>query len=302
MRPNYRKTARQEAHAEAAPQIRGVRRGTRQEVRGLRSMENPLVEGVENQIDSLKSAGLRRPEYERAMEEAASSLAQIPAGISSQVLSAREAGNEAISDLKANEASSFHSLLSQLQLAAAEHAQKVQDEVAAEGRQNRNAITRGELEKQLGLGDYAPDPLDPLKQAEVGKVEAETNVLKHPNSAAALTPSERRGLSEDHAAAAHYAKQLFQEAKAGAFEEAGIGADPKAWDSQIWNGLVTHVAEKSKVPIPAAETAVSAIQDHVRGPSALGALGSVAQAAGASVAPAVLPPALAKIAQAALGY
>lgn len=295
---NYRKSARQQAHAETMPQIQSTRRGVRQESRALRSMENPLVAAVENQIDALKHAGLRGPERERALESAAASLAAIPAGISSQVLSTHEAGNEAIGDLRTQEAAQAAALLSQLQTAAADHAQSQQDEIAAEGRQARNTIALEQQEKELGLGEYAPDALDPLEQAQVGKVQAETEQLEHPDAASSLTPSERRGLSEDHTAAAHYAKEFFQKAKAGEIE--GVDPDPKGWDSATWDHLVTAVAQAGKVPVGAAEQAVGAVQDHVRtAPTALGALGTVASAATRLVA----PPLFSKLAQSAVsGY
>lgn len=300
-RPNYRRTARQQARAVALPQIQATRRGTRQEVRALRSEENPLLAGVQDQIDALKHAGLRRPEYEQAMEEAASSLANIPAGIGSQVLSAREAGSEAIGDLRTQEAASQQSILSQLQTAAAEHAQEVSDEQRSDTRHSAEAIDQEQLEKSLGLGSYAPDPLNPLEQAEVGKVQAETHKLRHPGAAVDRSESEIREDQRDHAEAAHYAREFFEQAKAGAIE--GVDSDPKSWDDATWRHLVTAVSSTgSKPPIPAAERAVQAIRAHVEPPaasnSAMKAFGTVAQ----SVVPLLAPPALHRVFAQAAGY
>lgn len=302
-RPNYRRAARQQARATALPQIQATRRGTRQEVRGLRSMESPLLEGVEAQIAALKHAGLRGPEREQALEEAATSLGQIPAGINSQILSTREAGSEAVGDLRTQEAASQQSILSQLQTAAAEHAQSVADEERSAHRDSNLAIQQAELEKSLGLGDYSTDP---LQQAQIGKVQAETHALEHPNSLSALTPGERRGVVDDHAEAAHYARELFEKAKAGEIVDSKTGQpkiapDPKGWDEATWRHLVTAVAASGGKPsIPAAEKAVQAIRAHVDqpAPSAMSALSQIAGAA----APLLAPPALHRVFAQAAGY
>lgn len=269
--PNLRRTARNQARAEVLPQLQGVRRDTRQQIRGLRSEEDPLTAGVQAQLSALRGAGLRRPEYETAAREAAAALADIPAGIQSQVLSTREAGQEQIGDLRGQEAAQFHSIYSQLQTAAAEAAAQAQQEEHMARFGSNLELQQGLQEKQLGLGEYAPPPpdtLNPLEQAQIPKVEAETRALEHPSAAANLTPSERRGNRDEHAAAQHFAKQLFEEAKAGALidpktKEPTIDPDPQSWTASDWNHLVTAVQSLGKTSVPAAERAVGYVKDHV---------------------------------------
>lgn len=291
----YRRQARSQAAAEVNPQIRSKRRGLHAEVAALRSEEDPLKEGLDAATAAIKHSNLSATDKALALKDFAERQADIPAGITSQIGSARELAGGEISDLQAQRAQQSASILSGLLAQSAQHQQSVQDEIAAEGRQSAGAIQQAQLERQLGLGSYAKTPVEKqLEEAELGKIEAETAKTQHEANGSGLTPYEElqrhETQSEDHATAAHYAKEFLEKAKAGEIE--GADADPKKWTEETWNHLVTAVHTAGKVPVPAAEKAVSAIRDHFepQGGDPFGIVGHLAHAASSALSgPAAAP-------------
>lgn len=277
-RPNLNTVAAQQAHAEYAPQRRGVRRDIRGQVRSIRSSAPALEASLGRTADQLRHINLSAQDRAIALRELAMRQADVGASTALQEQQVRQQGHEQLVDLAAAEGQARSSALAQMQQAATERHQDLADERRAEVRQFKMDILKEQALKELGLGSYADD-----------------------GGRGGLTPTQRRAAHEEHDNAAFYAKQIFQASKHGLTDEKTgevlVPPDPQKWDDSIWNQLVESVAGKEGVDsVEAAQRAVSAIRDHVQpganatAPDLLRTLGMVASAAAPAVAPKPLVP------------
>jgi hypothetical protein len=278
-RPNLNKVAATQARAEYQPQIRGVKRSTRSQVKSIRSEAPALEASLSRSGEQLRHANLSSKDLAIALAELAHRTADVGASTALQVQQAREQGHGELVDLQQAEGQAQRSALAGLQQAQAEHHQDVRDEERSDVRNFKLDLLRAQAEKQLGLGSYSTSP----------KEAAEIENLKHHSG---MTPTQQRAAAADHANAAFYAKSLFKAAKSGEIE--GVDPDPHNWNDELWSHLVENVKKRAGVDIPVAERAVQAIRDHVGGGSTsaslLQALGTVAASAAPLVAPAPLRP------------
>lgn len=278
-RPNLNHVAATQANAEYQPQIAGVRRSTRSQVKSIRSEGPALEASLGRSAEQLRHAGLSPKDLAIALSELAHRTADVGASTALQINQAREAGHGEIVDLHQAEGQAQRSALAQLQQAQAEHAQSIQDEEASDTRQFKLDLLKSEAEKQLGLGTYDVSP----------KEAAEIAALKHHGG---LTPTQHRAQQADHSNAAFYAKQLFKAAKSGEIE--GVDPDPHKWSDEIWEHMIGSVQKRASVDVPVAERAVQAVRAHVGGDSTAGslldALGNVASVAAPALAPKSLQP------------
>lgn len=277
----YRRQARLQAEAEVKPQINRARRGLHSEVSALRSEEDPLTEGLDAATAAIKNSNLSGRDKAEALKDFAGRQADIPASIVSQIASAREGAHGEISDLQSQESAQQASILSSLLAAATQHQQEVGDDRRQTQEGIGATIKQQELEKALGLGDYGQTPEE---EASTHKTEVETAQLE---KGGGLTPYQQaektESHQEDHETAAHYARSLVEEARAGKIPS--VPSDPKEFTPQIWNELVTHVHESGKVPVAAAEKAVQAVRAHFTGGGGdpFGIVGNAAHAAAGAI-------------------
>ena len=273
-RANLRKTAASQARAEFNPQIQSTRRGIRGQVRSIQSSGPALEASLQRTSQQLRHAGLSPRDQAIALRELALRTADVGASTALQTQQVRQEGHGEIVDLQKGRALAESATLAELQQAAAQHAQEVQDAENADARGIKMEILKEEALKGLGLGSYADDGEGGLSDTQRGEIKDSRNN------------------------AGFFAKQYFTAAKDGITDEKGevlIPPDPKSWDDAIWDGFVSKVAAMKGVDsVEDAQRAVSAIRDHVNpsaSPSeALGALGTVASAAAPALAPAPLAP------------
>lgn len=289
----YRRQAARQAHSEFAPQIKGARRSLHNRVTALESTEDPLNEGLDNAAATIRHSNLSATDKAQLLKSIAERQANVPAGIQSQIGGLREETAGTLADLRSEEGAQRGSILQGLLTAAAERQQQVQSEIAAEQRQSTTAIKQAEVEKALGLGDYAPSPAPshtPLEErqerADLQNTHADTAKAEAEARGGGLTPYQQLERQEqhreDHTDAAHYAKALVEEARAGKIQ--GVPTDPREYTPQIWNELVTHVSQTGKVPVAAAEKAVQAVKDHFDPEPTGGIVNVLAHAAAGAVA------------------
>jgi hypothetical protein len=288
-RINRRRIGRQAAsqsRAEYLPQKNSVRRSVHNQVAALRSEEDPLNTGLENAARTVRHSNLSAADKAQLLQSFAQRQANIPAGIASQVLGVREAGQGEVADLRQEQAASRGSIMQQLLGAAQQRQEEAQAAIATEQRQSAGAIKQAELEKSLGLGDYATPTKTPLEEAQetadLAGTEADTAKTQAEAAGGGLTPYQhlerQESHQEDHDNAATWAKALLE----GAKEEGKVG-EPKDWTSDTWNHLVTATSVKAKVPIPVAEKAVGAIRDHFEPQTGGGLVGHLAEAAAGAI-------------------
>lgn len=290
----YRKQARSQARAETLPQIKGVQHSLHNQVAGLRTEEPFLQGGLSTAAKTIRHSPLAASDKAQLLENIATRQAGVPAGIASQVAGARESAQGEVGDLRQQQAASAASILSGLMTAHTEHAQNIADEIAAEGRQRSGAIDQAQLEQSLGLGSYATSPKTPqeeqLEAAELGKVNAETSKDEAATTRGGLTPyqaaEETERQQKAHDTAAVQAKALFE----GAREAGKVPPDPKEWEPETWQHLVTATAKEAKVSIPVAQKAVGAIQNHFSDPQGAGSFDIVGTAAKQAAAAAQAQP------------
>lgn len=283
-RPNLRRTAAEQARAEYQPQIRGVRREARGQVRSVRSMAPALTASLEQSGKALRHAGLSPYDLAIAEKELAHRIADAGASTALQTSQITQDAHAQISDLLASQGQAQRSALSAMQ---AEQAQQ-QEELAAERRGSvedfKMGILREQTLKGLGLGSYA----------EGGDGDG-------------FTPTQERAQEESHHTAAYWAKKYVAAAKEGlADEETGeeiLPAGPAKWTDEQWDLFVAKTASKEGVnSIEDAQRAVQAIRDHFQQGQGdpLDALKRVASVAIPALAPKSLQP-VAQFAGAALG-
>lgn len=275
-RPNLRQTASSQAAAEYDPQIQGVRRSTRQQVRSVRSSGPALEASLDRAGQQLRHSNLDPRDLAIALRELAYRNADVGSSVALQTQQIQDQGQGELTDLLAARGSAERSILGQLQQAQAEHAQERRDAAQDDTRSFKMDILKEMALQKLGLGQYADDGGD------------------------GLTPTQERARKEEHDNAAFFAKQYFQASKGGVTDEDGkvlIPPNPKGWDDTTWNALVEKVAAQEGVDsVEAAQRAVGAIRDHVQpghdatSSDLLRTLGSVAATAGAAVAPKPLQP------------
>lgn len=301
-----KRQARTTSRAEFAPQIKQKRRGLHGEVKALRSEEAPLQSGLTSAAQTIRHSNLSGLDKAEQLQSIAGEQAAVPASIVNQEAGARETAHGEISDLQTSEAQSRASILAGLLTQQAEHAQSVQDEIAAEGRGNASALSLAEQEKQLGLGTYNQTP-SVEEKAAAEKDEAET---QHLEANGGLTPSEARTVHNEHEerhserqAAQLSAKKILEGAKEGAIE--GLPSDPKEWTAANFQELVPGVVALAKkygteINTTDAQHAVGAIEDHfkpqVSGQGGFGLIHHAAQLAATAVNhPSSSPAALLKL-------
>lgn len=287
----YRQQAARQARAEYLPQRKSARRSLHGESRALRSEEAPLEAGLEAAEKTIRHTQLTGADKAQLLASFAGQQAQVPEGIANQLSSAREQAAGTLSDLSAEEGASRGSILSGLLTAAATRQQEEASDVRGEERGVANTIKTAELEKALGLGDYATTPKTPTEEAQekasLGLTEADTAKARREAHGNGLTPYEQAEKTEttheDHTTAAYWAKHFLEEGKSGKLPE--VPADPKEWTAQTWNHLVGAVAHEGKVPVAAAEKAVGAVRNHFepQGGDPWNIVGHLAQTAAGAV-------------------
>lgn len=261
-----RKIANQQANAEYNPTIRRTRREGRAAVQGVRSMQDPLEQGLRNTSRSLRHAGLAPRDLQLALQSLANQQGQVGASVAMQIGQAQRETQAQLVDLRqAREQAASSSLLSMRQDRADQEREAEQD-IVGEQREMANAIRQKQLEQQLGLTDGGSD--------------------------GGLTPTQRREYKDGLSNAHFYAKNFFQKAR-------DEGDDPKSWDENVWRELVEATAATAKVDIPVAERSVQAIRAHVdpgsipaerpTGPPET-AMQAIAQAAGQATGRAIANP------------
>lgn len=281
-RANLRRMAAETARAEYQPQIRGVRRETGAQVRSINTMTPALTASLEHSSDALRHAGLSPRDLAIAETELAHRIGDVGAGAALQTRQVQQEGHGQIVDLLQSQGQAQKATLGTLLNEAAQRQQDIADEKRSEARDFRSDIRMEETLKRLGLGSYA----------EEGN--------------GGLTPTQQRAATEDHHAAAHYAKEYVRAAKGGlADEDSGeeiLPAGPHNWNDDQWNLFVDKVASKG-VDVTVAQDAVQDIRDHFQRPagnSPMDALKTVASVAAPALAPTSLQP-IAQFAGALLG-
>lgn len=243
-RANLRRSAAETARAEYQPQIRGVRREAAQQTHSLESTAPALQASLQLSGRQLRHAGLSARDLAIAEAELAHRTADAGASTALQIGQVNQEAHGQIVDLQTAQGQAQSAALTTLLHEAAEHRQKVQDEIAAEGRGLNTDIAKAELERKLGLGTYHVSPTERAQLHNGG-----------------LTPTQQREAGADHSNAAFYAKQYFDAAKAGQID--GVDADPKSWAPETWTHLIEAVKKNASVDVPVAEKAVEAIREHV---------------------------------------
>lgn len=275
-RPNLRRTAASQAHAEYDPQISGVRRNTRSQVRSVQSAGPAMEASLQRTGRQLEHANLDPRDLAIALRELAYRTTDVGASTALQTQQIREQGRGELTDLLAARGASEQSILGQLQQAQAEHAQERRDAAQDAARGVKMDILKEIALQKLGLGQYADD------------------------GGGGMTPTQRREAHEEHDNAAFFAKQYFQASKDGVTDKDGnqlIPPNPKHWDDTTWNALVEKVAGQEGVDsVEAAQRAVGAIRAHVQpgydstAGDLLKSLAGLATTAGVAVAPKPLQP------------
>lgn len=278
--PRPRQIAHEQAQAEYGPQIAGVRRNTRSQVRSVRSSGPALEASLRRSAEQLRHAGLSPEDQAIALQELAHRIGDVGASTALQTQQIQQQGQGELVDLRQARGSAERSLLGQMQQSQAEHAEDRRDDALDATRDFKMDILKEMALKELGLGSYADDG--------------------NGNGGGGLTPTQRRAAHEEHDNAAFYAKQYFSASKDGITDpktgDVLIPPNPKQWDDTTWNALVEKVAQQEGVSsVEAAQRAVGAIRDHVQGEqpttrSLLDSLGTVAATAATALAPKPLVP------------
>lgn len=276
--------AAQQAHAEYDPQIRGVRRETRGQVKSIRTEGPALEASLENSADALRHAGLSARDRQIALTELAHKIADAGASTALQTSQVQQDAHSQIVDLLQSRGQAQGSALTTLLHEAAVHQQDIHDEKAAETRGFKSDILKAETEKALGLGSYAAGG----------------------SNSSGLTPTQERDHAQSKHNAAFYAHQLISASKDGVKDpktgEQVIPPNPAHWNESIWNQLTEKIAgEKGVNSVTDAEHAVQAVRDHFQPEThPLDALRKVAAVAAPALAPKALQP-IAQFAGALLG-
>lgn len=276
--------AHSQARAEYLPQKTTVRNTTANAVHSLRTMQPALEQSISTARDQLRHSGLRPHDLQIALSELARRNVDVGSSTALQVGQTQREGEQSLVSLSQAQGAAQSSALASLQKAAIEHAQSVHDEIAGEHRGLATALQKKELEKQLGLLSS-----------------------QNSSSSTGLTPTQQRAADQEHHNAAFYAKQLISQSKAGVKDpKTGevtypVPPHPALWDDTIWNAFTEKVAGKEGVSnISTAEKAVQAVRDHYQ-PGTGGVVDAIKTLA-APAAVATLPPAFARVAQAALQH
>ena len=250
--PSLRGQANQQAAAEYQPQVRGVRRETRGQVRSLRTQEDALQDTLSIARRELRHAGLEGDDLRMGLRELAYRSADVGAGTALQVNTLRQDAQGQVQDLLASQGQAQSSILGELQGARQERQQELADAQRERTQGLQDAIRLEQAFKKLGLGQY---------YAEKGS--------------GGLTPTQRRDAEQSSEAARYYAKEAFD-----ALRESGkVPEDPREWDESIWDALTGGVHKQKGVDnVEDASQATSAIRDHFGGDeNILGALGTLAK-------------------------
>lgn len=239
-RPSLQSTAAATAKAEYQPQIRAVHREARGQLKSLRSLTPALQASLQLSAKQLRHAGLSHSDLAIAEAELAHRTADVGAGTYLQEQQVRQDAHGQLVDLRQGEGQAASSNLATLLHEAAEHKQKVADEIAAERRGVHTHIAQVLQEKHLGLGDYGHG---------------------------GLTPTQQRAHHQSRHNAAFWAHQYVSLAKGGLKDEKTgeeiIPAGPKGWDDKVWGYFVQKVSGKKGVDsVTDAEHAVEAIRNH----------------------------------------
>lgn len=258
-RPNLRQRARQQAHAEVAPQVHRARSSAKAQHRSINSSVPAIEAGLEDAAKSARHAGLAPHDLQILLKSFANQQADAAASAVLQNQQVGQSTREEIGGLKEQEGASSRSILSQLQLAAQEHAQSVQDAQRSNTEELKNALIQAEVEKSRGLGDYGQSPLE----------EAEAAHYKHEDSTAGgLTPTQARAAAESAQTAHSYASNLVRSVHENHGVNPSTGkqvlpAHPKNWSDQNWAELTEKVAGSKGVNnYKDAESAIDAIRSH----------------------------------------
>jgi hypothetical protein len=256
-RPNLRQRARTQAHAEVAPQVHRARNQARGEHRSINSTVPALEAGLESAARSARRAHLTPHDLQLLLKSFANQQADVASSAALQNQAVDRGTAETITGLREQEGAQTRSILSQLQ-SAAEQARLARVE-RKEGNQEdlANTLKAAELEKELGLGDYA---VSPLEEAEIAKYDRE-------GRNGGLTPTQARAQAASQDAARKYAANLVR----SVHEAHGVNskgeqvypAHPRDWSNSDWAELTEKVASDKGVNHYAdAEHAVNAIRDH----------------------------------------